>query len=277
MARALQTREAASNLQNGNARSRAQRDRQFVTGLSRGLKLLEAFRPGDEYVTNADLAKRTRLPRPTITRLTHTLCELGYLVRGDDRRGYKLHPHILTLCQPILVKLRVRQMARPLMQQLADETRFSIALGVRDGLDMIFIERARVGTAPSLAQDIGSRVPIAFASMGRAYLAGLRRREREALLDQLSRVGSKENWLKTRAAIDRELERYRTHGYCFGLGEWKAHTCGVSVPIVLRDGSVLSVNCGGLCTHMTAKRLGEMGERLKAMAKQILSSQGADQ
>ncbi|KAB2920472.1 MAG: IclR family transcriptional regulator [Hyphomicrobiaceae bacterium] len=276
MRRALQTRQTAGDAATGKGHAVARRDRQFVTGLSRGLKLLEAFRPGDEFVTNAELARRTGLPRPTITRLAHTLCELGYLGRGDDRRGYRLHPHVLSLGQPILVKLRIRQIARPLMQQLADESRFSIALGVRDGLDMIFIERTRVSTTPSLAQDIGSRVPIAITSMGRAYLAGLRRRERESLWEQLSRVGSKENWIKTRAAIDRELERYRTHGYCFGLGEWKAHTCGVSVPVVLRDGSVLSMNCGGMCTHMTGKRLDEMGERLKAMAKQILSSQGAD-
>jgi DNA-binding IclR family transcriptional regulator len=52
--------------------------------------------------------------------------------------------------------------------------------------------------------------------------------------------------------------------------------CGVAVPIVLRDGSVLSINCGGTCTRMTARRLAEMGERLKAMAQQVLSAQGAD-
>jgi DNA-binding IclR family transcriptional regulator len=276
MGRAQETRQAANGVAIGKVRSLVRRDRQFVTGLSRGLKLLEAFRPGDEFVTNAELARRTGLPRPTITRLAHTLCELGYLGRGDDRRGYRLHPHVLSLGQPILVRLRVRQVARPLMQQLANESRFSIALGVRDGLDMIFIERVRTGRTPALAQDIGSRVPIATTSMGRAYLAGLRRRELEPLLEQLSRIGSKEGWLKARAAIDRELERYRAHGYCFGLGEWKAHTCGVSVPIVLHDGSVLSMNCGGMCTHMTGKRLGEMGERLKKIATQILSSQGSD-
>jgi DNA-binding IclR family transcriptional regulator len=276
MGRALETRQTANGVAIGKGRFLVRRDRQFVTGLSRGLKLLEAFRPGDEFVSNAELARRTGLPRPTITRLAHTLCELGYLGRGDDRRGYRLHPHVLSLGQPILVRLRVRQIARPLMQQLANESRFSIALGVRDGLDMIFIERVRTSRTPSLAQDIGSRVPIATTSMGRAYLAGLRRRELEPLLEQLSRIGSKESWIKARAAIDRELERYRTHGYCFGLGEWKAHTCGVSVPIVLHDGSVLSMNCGGMCTHMTGKRLGEMGERLKAIAKQILSSQGTD-
>ena len=276
MAQSLPSIEKASARAMSARRKTAVADRRFIAGLGRGLRVLEAFRPGDEFVTNADLAKRTGLPKPTITRLTHTLCTLGYVERAVDGRGYRLHPHILTLGQPILLKLRIRQVARPLMQELAEATHFSIALGIRDGLDMIFIERARVSAGPTLPQDIGSRVPIPFTSMGRAYLAGLKRAEREMLLDRLSRVGSKEQWLKTRAAIEREFERYRTHGYCFGLGEWKAHTCGVSVPIVLRDDSVLSLNCGGLCTKMTGRRLAEMGERLKKMAKQVLSSQAAD-
>jgi DNA-binding IclR family transcriptional regulator len=276
MGRILQDERRAQLATSDAHRKRVRPDRQFVTGLSRGMKILEAFRPGDEFVTNGDLARRTGLPRPTVTRLTHTLCELGYLQRGEDRRGYRLHAHILTLGQPLLVKLRIRQIARPLMQQLADATGFSIALGVRDGLDIIFIERTRDGTASALAQDIGSRVPIPYTSMGRAYLAGLRRPERATLLDQLSRFCSKERWPDVCAAIDRELERYRTYGYCLGVGEWRAHVCGVAVPIVLRDGSVLSINCGGTCTRMTARRLAEMGERLKAMAQQVLSAQGAD-
>lgn len=273
MGRGLQSSQPSRRSTNGARPRRTPVDRRFITGLSRGLKLLECFRPGDEFIANADLAMRTGLPKPTVTRLTHTLCELGYLERGDDRRGYRLNPHVLTLGQPILLKLRIRQVARPLMQELADATRCSVSLGVRDSLDMIFIERARARDTTTLAQDIGARVPIPLTSMGRAYLAGLKRPEREALLDRLSRVGSREAWRKTREAIDRELERYRMRGYCFGLGEWKAHASGVSVPLVLRDQSVLALNCGGSCASMTGGRLDEIGERLKVLAKQILSSQ----
>lgn len=235
--------------------------------------MLEAFRPGDEFVSNADLARRSGLPKSTITRLTHTLCHLGYLERGEDQNGYRLLSHILTLGQPFLHRQRIRDFARPLMQQLAQETRCSVALGVRDGLEMIFIERVRVHASVMALQDIGSRVPIGLTSMGRAYLAGLPRAEQEDLCDQLARSMSKEKWQVTKEAIEREIKRYARLGYCFGLGEWRTHASGVSVPIIVGDGSILSMNCGGLRTVMTNRKLDEAGQKLKGIARQILADQ----
>ena len=57
----------------------ADKDRNFVTALARGLEILRCFGPSDEYLGNAELAKRTSIPRPTVSRMTATLTQLGYL------------------------------------------------------------------------------------------------------------------------------------------------------------------------------------------------------
>ena len=46
------------------------RDRQFVNALARGLEVLRCFRPGEVYLSNAEMARRTSIPKPTISRLT---------------------------------------------------------------------------------------------------------------------------------------------------------------------------------------------------------------
>ena len=56
-----------------------EKDRQFVTALARGLELLRCFTPRENVLGNQDLARKTGLPKPTVTRLTHTLMRLGYL------------------------------------------------------------------------------------------------------------------------------------------------------------------------------------------------------
>ena len=53
-------------------------DRQFITALARGLELLRCFTPKHQHLGNQELAQLTGLPKPTITRLTHTLSRLGY-------------------------------------------------------------------------------------------------------------------------------------------------------------------------------------------------------
>ena len=54
------------------------KDRQFVTALARGLELLRCFTPESLLLGNQELAKKTGLLKPTVSRLTHTLTRLGY-------------------------------------------------------------------------------------------------------------------------------------------------------------------------------------------------------
>jgi DNA-binding IclR family transcriptional regulator len=54
-------------------------DRSFVVALSRGLDVLRAFHPSDGLLGNQEIAARTNLPKPTVSRLTYTLTKLGYL------------------------------------------------------------------------------------------------------------------------------------------------------------------------------------------------------
>src|ERR1041384_854808 len=61
------------------ARPAVETDRKFVTALARGLEVLRAFTPAEGLLGNGEIAERTRLPKPTVSRLTYTITKLGYL------------------------------------------------------------------------------------------------------------------------------------------------------------------------------------------------------
>jgi hypothetical protein len=71
---------------------RRESDRKFVVALARGLEVLRAFRADDGFLGNLEIAERTGLPKPTVTRLTYTLCELGYLAQVPRLGKYRLAP-----------------------------------------------------------------------------------------------------------------------------------------------------------------------------------------
>jgi hypothetical protein len=52
-------------------------DPRFNTALARGIAVLRAFELDEQFLGNADIAARTGVPKATISRLTHTLTELG--------------------------------------------------------------------------------------------------------------------------------------------------------------------------------------------------------
>ena len=77
-------------------------DRKFVSALARGLEVLRCFRPGEASLSNNDISERTGLPKPTVTRLTHTLRKLGYLVYSEKTGNYQLGSGVLSLGYGVL-------------------------------------------------------------------------------------------------------------------------------------------------------------------------------
>ncbi len=149
------------------------RDYQLATSLVHGLDLLRCFTLAEQVLSNAELAQRTGLSKATITRLTYTLTLLGFLRFDAVMRRYRLGSASITVGYPLLVSLKVRQVARPLMHALATEIGGSVALGMRDRTQMVYLEtcRARDLVNLQLLPDIGARVPIPQTAIGRAWLA----------------------------------------------------------------------------------------------------------
>ena len=107
------------------------KDRQFVNSLARGFEILRAFAPNDTLLGNQEIAERTGLPKPTVSRLTYTLTRLGYLTYLDRLAKYQLGTSVLALGYAALASMGIRQIAKPHMQALADFAGASIGLGSR--------------------------------------------------------------------------------------------------------------------------------------------------
>ena len=65
-------------------------DTQLVGSVVRALRLLNAFQSGDGPLGNAELAERTGLTKPTVSRLAYTLVRCGYLTYNPRYRVYEL-------------------------------------------------------------------------------------------------------------------------------------------------------------------------------------------
>ncbi len=221
------------------------RGRQFVTALARGLEVLRAYRPGEIALGNQEIAQRTGLPKPTVTRLTYTLCELGYLIHLPRDGGYQLGPAVLGLGYTMLSGLEIRDRARPLIRALADKVDCAIALGLRDRMSMVYVECARGCGRITLSLDVGSRIPLALTAMGRAVFAGLSATEQKTVLDELrSRYAA--DFTRLEEGLLQAASDYRDQGFVCSFGDWQQEVHAVGVPLILpNEEQVYAVNAGG--------------------------------
>jgi DNA-binding IclR family transcriptional regulator len=252
------------------AAASATKDRQFVSALARGLEILRAFAPSDRLLGNQEIATRTGLPKPTVSRLTYTLTQLGYLNYSERLGKYQLGTPVLALGYAVLANMGVRQIAQPHMQALADLTGVSVALGSRDRLNLLYVEYCRPQSTVALRLDIGARIPLATTSMGRALLAALPDDERRYLMDHIARKEG-ERWPEIRAGIEQGIEDLATRGFTIAFGGWQKDVNAVGVPLVPADGSpILAFNCGGPSFLLPRERLeNEVGPRLVNMVRGI--------
>ena len=241
----------------------AHRDRKFVVALARGLEVLRAFTPSEGLLGNQEIAARTGLAKATVSRLTYTLTTLGYLTHIDRLEKYQLAPGALAIGYSTLANMRIRQVAKPHMQALADYSGASVALGTRDRLNAIYIEFCRGKSAIMLRLGVGARIPLATTAMGRALLAGAAGKDRQLLLRELSRREAGK-WSKMRPGVERALKEVDGRGFTMSVGEWQSDINAVGVPLVPADGSgIFAFNCGAPAFHFNRSRLEhDIGPRL---------------
>lgn len=220
-------------------------DRHFVTALARGLEVLSCFRTGETALSNQELAQRCGLPKSTITRLTMTLTKLGYLIHVPDSGRYRLGIACLALGSAMLTRLDVRKVARPLMQDLASFSNVTVSLGVRDRLSMIYVEHCRSAAALTLTLDVGSRVPIATSAIGRAWLAAVAEREREAVMDQVHELDDMA-WPAIERGIRQSFRDYAQLGVTCSFGDWQKDVNGIARAFDPGNGlPMMAINVGG--------------------------------
>lgn len=244
-------------------------DPRFNNALARGLAILRTFQFDQRLLGNMELAALTGLPKPTVSRLTYTLTQLGYLRYLPELGKYELAAGVVGLAYPYLVNMPVPAIARPLMEELALKSRTNIGLGVQEGLSVLYLEYALGEPNPNRRQRVGFRVPLIRTGMGRACIAAMQPAAREQLFLELKDVYRKE-WPALRGQLEDAVEQVARQGFCIAAGTFQTTTNSVAVPFVHSDGhTLLALNSQGGAAQQTPAVMERNGRKLLELAAEL--------
>ncbi|MEV6124632.1 IclR family transcriptional regulator [Streptomyces sp. NPDC052077] len=137
--------------------------------LEKAALILESFSPDGGAFRLTELSARTGLPKPTVHRLAVDLVRLGWLERSGPH--YRLGPKLFELGSLVPYRLDLRETALPFLQDLFEATRETVHLGVREGLEVVYLERIHGHEAPALPSRIGGSLPLSCTAVGKVLLA----------------------------------------------------------------------------------------------------------
>jgi DNA-binding IclR family transcriptional regulator len=252
------------------ASRKGEKDYRFNTALARGLSVLKAFAPDNRPIGNTEIALRVGLPKATVSRLTFTLTELGYLKYDEDIGRYSLGPGVLSLGYDVLAQMEIGDIARPYLQELAEYADASVYLGVPHGTEIIYILACRSPATMAIRLGVASRIPLPTTGMGRAYLGALPAAERTDLLARIAPVYG-DNWPEIERRMTESLCAAEKTGFAVNEGDWISESNSAGAVIRNNAGRpVYGINVGGLRSIITRERLeNDLGPRLVGVARQI--------
>jgi IclR family transcriptional regulator, positive regulator for flagellar biogenesis len=227
----------------GDGESRDRRPR--TQTLERGLSILRAFQCEGRPLANSTIARRSGLPRPTVSRLTRTLVELGYLERVPNSGEYRLGNKVFDIGNAYLRSMKICSIARPYIHAFVKQHDISIGIAAQDDLEMIYILWVKEPKTLTLRLRVGTALPISRTAVGKAYLWALPLEERTRLIARLKAADQK-NLSRTSKNIESAFCDLDKYGYCVSMSEFQKDAYGISVPLVLDGGrTILALGGGG--------------------------------
>ena len=216
----------------------ADRNKDHMGGLAKGLRLLEAFDAAHARMTASEAARRVDLSPASARRCLLTLCELGYL-RSDGKR-YWLDHGALRISYAYAASTPLPRLFQPVLDALSERSRESASLAVLHGDQVLIAARATARRTMRVGLAVGSRLPLHCSAAGRALMLSLADAQVRALVGR----GPLERFTPRTIASVRELLRElvasRERGYTVCDEEIELGVRSIAVPVTNREGAVVS-------------------------------------
>ena len=205
------------------------------------LAVLSAFDERHRSLTLTELAGRAGIPVPTAHRLIGELVEWGALSRtssGDYVIGRRLWD--LGLLAPHHAGLV--ELASPYLHDLYGATLATVHLAVREGTEVLYVDRLRGSTSVPIVSTVGTRLPMHATGVGKVLLAHAPPDVHDQVFARLTRITP---YTITRAEVlEAQLDRIRRDGVAITSEEMSLGACSLAVPVVRSSDDAVAAAIG---------------------------------
>lgn len=200
--------------------------------------MLEAFAPQQPTLTLSEIARRAELPLTTTHRLVGELCASRALERDGDGT-YRIGLRLWEIASLAPRGVPLREAALPFLEDLYEVTHENVQLGVREGREVVYIERIAGRRAVGVLTRVGGRFPLHASGNGLVLLAHAPASvQREVLESRLARFT--EHTVTDPAQLRRMLAQIRRDGFAVSDRQVTEDALSVAAPIVDVGGEVIA-------------------------------------
>lgn len=242
-----------------------------VQVLDRTFQLLEVLAAREGPVSLKEISQKTGLHPSTAHRILNDLT-IGRFVDRPEPGSYRLGMRLLELGNLVKARLSVRDTALGPMQELHKQIQQPVNLSVRQGDEIVYIERAySERSGMQVVRAIGGHNPLHLTSVGKLFLADDDAQRVRAYASRTGLAGKTRNSLTQLPLLERELALCRRLGVARDNEELELGVRCMAAGIYDDQGKLVA----GLSISAPADRLDEQWlPKLRATADEISATLG---
>lgn len=238
----------------------------MIQSIDRAMSIIHILRsdPHRNEWSISELSKRTELPISTMHRLLNSLIDHGLVIQNPNTKHYKIGLLWMEIGLQVLESIDYRNVARPIMEDLALDVKESIYLNIQDGNFGMTIELVDSPLKVRIAETLGIRSPLNVGAPNKAILSFLKEEERADIIKKLGLTDEETIQLKE------TIEEVRRNRYAMSNSERTEGTISIAAPIFGYGNKVLAaVSINGPDFRITEESLPQLVEKVKMAAEQI--------
>lgn len=244
-----------------------------ISAITKMLKIMDYLseHPGVSY---PDICGGVDIPKSSLYQILQALTA-SRLVRKDADKRFYIGFKTFEYGQAAIRELDIRQVAHPILKQLAVATKLTVHLGIlNEDLQGVFLDRIDGAAFTFTHTRIGAGIRLETSATGRALIAWQPPEQRRALINTLNfrekcgNLHSPEEYLA-------ECEAAVRRGYAIDVQESQPNINGIGAPIYNYEGKVCgAIAIGGLSQELDLQDCRENAALLLDSAELISCEMG---
>jgi IclR family transcriptional regulator, KDG regulon repressor len=255
--------------------SKAPVERYRIHVIDRAAQILDCFGFDHQELSVSEIGAKTGLHRSTAHRILMAL-EYNDLIKQNPSTGkYHLGIKLFKLGHQAVSQLNLREICRPFLSRLMNDTKETIHLAVLDDDQVLYLDKVEGPHALRMPSRVGRHIPTYCTSLGKAMLSCLDDQEVKSILRRQTLKPHTENTVKNINQLLADLRSVRKRGYAVDNEEIEIGLRCVGAP--LRDytgGMVGAISVAAPSARLSEKNTPVIGRMVIAIAAGISEKLG---
>ena len=243
--------------------------------IDRAAQILDCFGFEHQELSVSEIGARTNLHRSTAHRILMAL-EYNDLIQQNPENGkYRLGIKLFRLGHQAVSHLNLREICRPFLTRLMNETKETVHLAVLDEDQVLYLDKVEGPHALRMPSRVGRRIPTYCTSLGKAMLSCLDDQQvKNIFRNQVLRPYTA-NTVKTASQLLYDLRMIRKRGYSIDNEEIEIGLRCVGAPIKDYTGAMVgAISAAAPSARLSGQKIHTVGRLVVTTAEEISEKLG---